>query len=164
MEDLCFGYRSSAPQLSGPGTIPAAIFLHPPYVENRPPTMRAARPAAPHRIAVPAPGKTHCFDDVLNLVSLSILYQQQIAVLCLSDEIFHRWSLTLQKLPQLAPALDIFDVRHPRGLDWVAFFEGTSYDITILHDVSVALRTGAVSVADAKRFVAAVPAGLVMFA
>ena len=164
MKDLTLGHRPPAPHLRGPGTFPAAIFLHPPYVEKRPQTTSPARPASPRRIAVSAPGKTHSFDDVLNLVSLGILYQQRIAVLCMTDEMLQRWTLTLQKLPQLAPELDIFDVRRPRGVDWVAFFEGASYDITILHDASTALWAGAVTVDDTKRLVTALPAELIIFA
>jgi hypothetical protein len=49
----------------------------------------------------------------------------------------------------------------PRGVDWVAFFEGAAYNVAILHGVSTALRSGAIPADDVKRLVAAVPAELI---
>jgi len=146
------------PLAAGPTAQP--IFLHAPYNEIR----SAGQAGPPLQIAVPAPGRVPSFDGVFSLAVTSALFDQEVLVICMTEQVLTSWRLRLQQRARPVEGLALLDGRYAWSANWRAFFYSRAYDVTVLHGVHSALQDQSLPLSYTERLVDAVPAGLIVLA
>ncbi|NJN95563.1 MAG: hypothetical protein HC875_16365 [Anaerolineales bacterium] len=116
------------------------------------------------RLALPRPGKLPTFDDLVNLVWVSILWEMPVGILCLTQESLDLWTGWLERFPAGLPALDVLDINQATLADWQAFLRDQSYDVTLLHGASAELQANRLSIPYVMALVNAAPDGVIVLA
>lgn len=116
------------------------------------------------QIAVPANGSSPNFDNVYTLAVTGALLDQEVLVVCLTDETLTGWRRRLQARRQPLEGLALVDGQFGWSADWRAFFSSKAYDITVMHGIYAALKEQNIPISYARRLVDAVPRGLIVLA
>lgn len=116
------------------------------------------------RIAVPTAGSAPSFDNVYTLAVTGALLDQEVLVVCMTDEMLAGWRRRLRERSWPLEGLTLLDGQFGWSVNWRAFFCYRSYDITVMHGIHVALKEQRISPSYAGRLVNAVPSGLLVLA
>jgi hypothetical protein len=119
---------------------------------------------SPLRIAMPADGSLPSFDNVYALAITSALLDQEVLIVCLTDETLAGWRRRLQERDSALEGLTLVDGRSGWSANWRTFFQRRSYDITVLHGIHVALKEQNIPIPYAKRLMDSIPTRLVVLA
>lgn len=129
-----------------------------------PPPPNGHGTASPLQIATPANGSPPSFDNVYALVVTSALLDQEVLVVCLTDETLAGWRRRLQERVRSLDGLTLVDGRSGWSANWRTFFQHRSHDITVMHGIPVALKEQNIPISYAKRLVDSIPSGLIVLA
>lgn len=153
---------SSLPVAPSPITVP---IFHSASAHRADPPPRNGHPAAsPLRIAVPAKGSTPDFASVYALAVTSAHLDQEVLVVCLTNETLAAWRDRLQSYTRPLDGLAVVDGQFGWSVNWRAFFAQKAYDITVMHGIHTALKDQRIQLSYASRLVDSVPRGLVVLA
>jgi hypothetical protein len=115
------------------------------------------------RIAVPAGGSAPGFASICALAVTSAHLDQEVLVVCLTEEALAGWRCWVQEHIQPL-GLAVVDGQFGWSVNWRAFFSQKAYDMTVMHGIHVALREQNFPLSYAKRLVNSVPRGLIVLA
>ena len=129
-----------------------------------PPPSNGHGAAPPLQIATPTNGSPPSFDNVYALAVTSALLDQEVLVVCLTDETLTGWQRRLQERVRALDGLTLVDGRFGWSANWRTFFQHRRHDITVMHGIHAALKEQNIPISYAKRLVDSIPSGLIVLA
>lgn len=146
-----------------PSSITVPVSHSAPAHRADPPPRNGCRTAASRQIAVPAGGSAPGFASVCALAVTSAHLDQEVLVVCLSEEVLAGWrGWVWEHIQPLG--LAVVDGQFGWSVNWRAFFSQKAYDMTVMHGIHVALKEQDFPISYAKRLVNSVPRGLIVLA